>query len=236
MRRERLIADNAATLSIDRRSGSPGVRDRSVPEYMTNVTPVVTLIRVITTALVVIAGIIAAPGPAAAGEYPADFISALGNQGLAVIRSNAAIDQKAAYFHQMLRQDFDLARISRFGLGPYWRVASENERQEFASLLEDHLVRFYGRRFAEYGGESLRVTGSRTDADGVIVASQIIRQEGSPIAVEWRLGLSDGHYKISDVIVDGVSMALTQRSEFAAMIQRNGGQVAGLLTAMRAEN
>ncbi len=207
MGRERLIAGNAATL-----------------------------IRVIAAALVVVAGILAAPGPAAAGEYPADFISALGNQGLAVIRSNAAIDQKAAYFHQVLRQDFDLARISRFGLGPYWRVASERERQEFASLLEDHLVRFYGRRFAEYGGESLRVTGSRTDHDGVIVTSQIIRPQGSPIAVEWRLGLSDGRYKISDVIVDGVSMALTQRSEFAATIQRNGGQVAGLLAAMRSEN
>jgi phospholipid transport system substrate-binding protein len=191
------------------------------------------LVRVITIVLAVIAGISA---PAAAGEYPADFITALGNQGLAVIRSNAAIDQKAAYFHQMLRQDFDLARISRFGLGPYWRVASERERQEFASLLEDHLVRFYGRRFAQYGGESLRVTGSRTDPDGVIVTSQIIRPQGSPIAVEWQLGLSEGHYKITDVIVDGVSMGLTQRSEFAAMIQRNGGQVAGLLAAMRAEN
>ncbi len=207
MGRERLIAGNAAML-----------------------------IRGIAAALVVVAGILAAPGPAAAGEYPADFISALGNQGLAVIRSNAAIDQKAAYFHQVLRQDFDLARISRFGLGPYWRVASERERQEFASLLEDHLVRFYGRRFAEYGGESLRVTGSRTDHDGVIVTSQIIRPQGSPIAVEWRLGLSDGRYKISDVIVDGVSMALTQRSEFAATIQRNGGQVAGLLAALRSEN
>jgi len=185
---------------------------------------------------VVVAGMMATPGPAAAGEYPADFISALGNQGLAVIRSNAAIDQKAAYFHQMLRQDFDLARISRFGLGPYWRAASEREQQEFSRLLEDHLVRFYGRRFAEYGGESLRVTGSRADPDGVIVSSQIIRPQGLPIAVDWRLGLSDGRYKIADVIVDGVSMALTQRSEFAAMIQRYGGQVAGLLAAMRAEN
>ncbi len=207
MRRKRLIPDNAAMLAQG-----------------------------IVAVFVVVAGMMATPGPAAAGEYPADFISALGNQGLAVIRSNAAIDQKAAYFHQMLRQDFDLARISRFGLGPYWRAASEREQQEFSRLLEDHLVRFYGRRFAEYGGESLRVTGSRADPDGVIVSSQIIRPQGLPIAVDWRLGLSDGRYKIADVIVDGVSMALTQRSEFAAMIQRNGGQVAGLLAAMRAEN
>ena len=80
MRRKRLIADNTAMLAQG-----------------------------IVAVFVVVAGMMAAPGPAASGEYPADFISALGNQGLAVIRSNAAIDQKAAYFHQMLRQDFDLA-------------------------------------------------------------------------------------------------------------------------------
>jgi phospholipid transport system substrate-binding protein len=67
----------------------------------------------------------------------------------------------------------------------------------------------------------------------VIVTSQIIRSQGPPIAVDWRLGVSDGRYKISDVSIDDVSMALTQRSEFAAIIQRNGGRVAGLLATMR---
>jgi phospholipid transport system substrate-binding protein len=157
----------------------------------------------------------------------------MGNQGLSVIRSNATMDQKAAYFHQLLRQDFDLTNISRFVLGPYWRVASEEQRQEFRGLLEDHIVRFYGRRFAESGGESLRVTGSRADPTGVVVTSQIIRPQGGPIEVDWRLEANDGHYKIGDVIVDRVSMALSQRSEFAAIIQRGGGQVSALLATMR---
>jgi phospholipid transport system substrate-binding protein len=94
-------------------------------------------------------------------------------------------------------------------------------------------VHFYGQRFAQYGGESLRVNGSRTDPTGVTVTSQIIRLQGAPIAIDWRLLVSDGRYKISDISIDGVSMALTQRSEFAAIIQRNGGRVAGLLATMR---
>jgi phospholipid transport system substrate-binding protein len=77
------------------------------------------------------------------------------------------------------------------------------------------------------------VTGSRADAAGVIVMSQIIRPQGPPIEVDWRLEANDGRYKISDVIVDRVSMALSQRSEFAAIIQRNGGQVSGLLATLR---
>jgi phospholipid transport system substrate-binding protein len=233
MRRDRLATDNVGIPLIDQRTRSPGgAPDQSGPGYIAAVISLVNPAKIIITILVVVAGILTAVGPVAA-ESPVDFIRTMGNQGLAVIRSNATMDQKAAYFHQLLRQDFDLTDISRFVLGSYWRVASEEQRQEFRSLLEDHIVRFYGKRFGESGGENLRVTGSRADAAGVIVTSQIIRPQGAPIEVDWRLEASDGRYKISDVIIDRVSMALTQRSEFAAIIQRGGGQVSALLATLR---
>lgn len=175
----------------------------------------------------------AAPSFAAASENPAQFIGTLGDQGLEVIRSAATPAQKLTYFRQMLRQDFDLPDISRFVLGTYWRVASQPQRQEFRSLIENHLLHFFGERLSQYGGESFSVTGSRTDPACIIVTSQIIRPQEAPIDVDWQLSLRDGRYKVSDVVVDGVSMALTQRSEVLAIIQRNGGQVAGLLATIR---
>ena len=51
--------------------------------------------------------------------------------------------------------------------------------------------------------------------------------------IDWRLVPDNGTYKISDVIVEGVSMAVTQRSEFASVVQRNGGQLRGLIAMMR---
>jgi phospholipid transport system substrate-binding protein len=132
-----------------------------------------------------------------------------------------------------LKEDFDVPGISRFVLGPYWRGASKEQRHEFQRLLEDYLVRFYGQRFARYGGERLEVTGSRSDASGALVTSEILRPYGPAITVLWRLDVRDGHYRISDVSVDGVSMALTQRTEFDGIIERNGGQIAALLTTMR---
>jgi len=209
------------------------VQPHSAPKHSPGFAAVVELARLVTIALVVIVGVLETPRFAAAGEDPADFIRTLGNQGLEVIRSSAALEQKATYFHQMLRQDFALTEISRFVLGPYWRVASGAQRRQFRSLFEDYLVHYYGQRFAQYGGESLKVNGSRTDPAGVMVTSQIIRPQGPPIEVDWQLAVSDGRYKISDVSIDGVSMALTQRSEFAAIVQRNGGQVASLLATMR---
>ena len=78
------------------------------------------------------------------------------------------------------------------------------------------------------------MTGSRAAPDGSLVSSEIVRPNGAPPAkVDWLLTEHDGAYKISDVIVEGVSMAVTQRSEFASVIQRHGGQVEGLITALR---
>ena len=191
------------------------------------------LARAYIVALGVIAAASAAPHPATAGEAPAAFINTLGDRALAVIRSDAPLAQKAAYFRQMLRQDFDITGISRFVLGPYWRVASAAQQQEFRNLFEDDLLHFYGRRLAQYDGESFRVTGSRSNPDGAIVESQLIRPQGPPIEIDWRLGVRDGLYKIDDVAIEGVSMALARRSEFAAVIERDGGQIEGLINLLR---
>jgi phospholipid transport system substrate-binding protein len=184
-------------------------------------------------ALAVIAGFSAGPRPAAAGEAPVAFIRTLGTQAVSVIRSPIPLFEKAAYFDQLVRQDFDLAGICRFVLGPYWRVSSPAERQQFCDGFADRLVRFYGRQLAQSGDGNFVVTGSRIDPDGVIVTSQIVRPQAPAIAVDWRFGVSDGHYKIEDVAIDGVSMVLTERSEIAAQIARDGGQVEMLLAAMR---
>jgi phospholipid transport system substrate-binding protein len=172
--------------------------------------------------------------PVAAETDPAEFIDGLGNQTLAVIRDSTSLHQKQTYFQQLFSQDFDLSGISRFVLGPYWRVASEPERQEFRQLFEHHVMMTYGPRLADYGAQRLRVTGKRLDPSGLVVMSQIIRPEGAaPIPIDWHLSVCDGLYKVSDIVIDGISMAATQRSEFAQMIQRNGGRVESLLAMMR---
>ena len=65
-----------------------------------------------------------------------------------------------------------------------------------------------------------------------IVNSEIIRANGAPIAVDWYL-IGRGPYKITDVYVGGVSMKVTQRDEFASVIQRNGGRVEALIAQLR---
>ena len=142
--------------------------------------------------------------------------------------------ERFARFRDLLREDFDVPGIARFVLGRYWNLATEEQRAEFVKLFEEYIARAYSIRFAEYAGEKFKVMGSRPDADGAIVSSEILRPTGqAPIKVDWRLTGRHGDYKISDVTVDGISMAVTQRSEFASVIQHNGGQVQGLIAMLR---
>jgi phospholipid transport system substrate-binding protein len=196
-------------------------------------TGLATLAKGFILALAMIAGLSAQPALAAADGAPVAFIRALGDQAVSVIRSDMPLTTKAAYFDRMVRQDFDLTGIARFVLGPHWRVASRAERHQFCDGFADRLVRVYGQQLGQSGDGDFVVTGSRTDPDGVIVNSRIIRPQGAPLAVDWRLGIRDGVYKIEDVAIDGVSMALAQRSEIGALIARDGGQVGMLLAEMR---
>jgi len=187
---------------------------------------------ILAAALVLMAGTLATPVLAAAD--PAAMIKDLGNRALEVLGKNASPAQRVARFHELFREDFDVPGIARFVLGRYWKTSTPEQQEEFVKLFEDYIALVYSSQLAAYSGETLKVTGSRPEPEGAVVASEIVRPTGTPpVKVEWHLTDRNGAYKISDVAVDGISMAVTQRSEFAAVIQRNGGQVQGLINQLR---
>jgi phospholipid transport system substrate-binding protein len=168
---------------------------------------------------------------------PADavaFMNRLWGRALEVLNNKADPAVRQARFRELFHDDFDCPGIARFVLGRYWRNASAEEQQEFVKLFEDYAVFVYTARLSNFGGETFKTRGSRSDGDGVIVSTDIISPGGaSPLRIDWRLVRDNGSYKINDVIVEGISMMVTQRSEFASVVQRHGGQVSGLLTMMR---
>jgi phospholipid transport system substrate-binding protein len=161
-------------------------------------------------------------------------MSHLWNRAIELLNSKTPFAERQARFRELFHDDFDCPGIARFVLGRYWRSASGEEQKEFLKLFQDYVVFVYTARLSDFGGEQFKVNGSRPDADSVIVSTDVISPGApQPLEIDWRLVNDDGGYKISDVIVEGVSMAVTQRSEFASVIQRHGGQVQGLLDLMR---
>ncbi|HEU0155925.1 MAG TPA: ABC transporter substrate-binding protein [Stellaceae bacterium] len=183
------------------------------------------------------------PAARAAGPSPTAFIAALGGQ-LQELSRSASRERRAAELYRLFQQDFDVAGLGRFILGRYWGMLNEPQQQEFLGLFRNYVVLTYSGRLLQFAdtGSAPRVTGARSDEDGVIVSSEIVRMSGNwgasggtarPIKVEWRLTPCDGAYRISDVVIDGFSMAANGRSTVAGVIERNGGQAQSVLAVLR---
>jgi phospholipid transport system substrate-binding protein len=168
--------------------------------------------------------------PTAATD-PAVFVDTMIQQALAVLRSTQLPDAtRQQQFSAMFDKDFDVPKIARFVLGRYWTTASDADRNAFTGLFEQWIVRTYSARFKEYGGENIKVTGARPEGDtGFVVTSQLVHPDGSPPAnVSWHVVKEPDGFKVVDVEVEGISMAITQRDEFSSVIQSGGGGVASL--------
>jgi phospholipid transport system substrate-binding protein len=172
-------------------------------------------------------------GGASAAPDAQAFVNNLGSQAIRVLGPSVPASERLAQFRQLFRNDFDVPGIGQFVLGRYWRTASPQEQQDFLGLFQEYIVEAYSARLGSYGGEPFRVTGSRPNGAEIVVNSQIVPKSTAPIAVDWYLVDQGGTLKITDVYVGGVSMKVTERDEFGAIIQRNGGQVGPLLAQLR---
>ena len=165
-----------------------------------------------------------------------DFVRSMGREAIeSLTGKDLSADEREHRFRNILLRSFDMPAIARFTLGRYWRVATKAQQREYVALFEDFVVKAYAIRFKDYSGESFQVGKVRHINDREkLVTSQIIRAGQPPVTVQWRVRNSaSAPYKVIDVIVEGVSMGITQRDEFATVIRNNGGKVEGLLSALR---
>jgi phospholipid transport system substrate-binding protein len=183
-------------------------------------------------ALLLGAGTLAAPQRAAAQVDPVAFINQLGVQAIQVLGPGVGPAARVQRFRELFGADFDLPGISRFVLGRYWRVATPEQQQQFEGLLREYLAQAYAGRLAQYAGEKFAALSAQQQGNETVVLSEITTNEGSKIRVEWHL-TNNGGWKIVDAYVAGVSMAVTERDEFASVIQQGGGSVQFLIDRLR---
>jgi phospholipid transport system substrate-binding protein len=145
--------------------------------------------------------------------------------------------EKERDLRNLFRQNFDTPAISRFVLGKHWRGASTAERQDFVDAFEEMNSRQFLAMVGEFSQEMFSVVKVQEDAAKPslsLVSTKIAQSEGEPISAVWRVRNNDGQYKILDIVVEGVSMAITLRHEYGTVVKSDG--VDGLIAIMREKN
>jgi len=184
------------------------------------------------------AGFAVAPVKAADAfsQEASSFVASLGAEAISTITApNLTEGERISRFRTLFVKGFDIPAIARFVLGRYWRSATPEQQQEFMRLFENMVVQTYAQRFREYSGEQLKVNGAREEGDGrAIVSSQIVQPNGGqPVRIDWRVAKVGSANKVYDVIVEGVSMSVTEQQDFGSVIQRQGSGVDGLIAQLR---
>jgi phospholipid transport system substrate-binding protein len=162
------------------------------------------------------------------------LVSAVAERGLQdVLTAPLPQAEKIDRFRALFRTYFDLPAAARFVLGRHWRSASSEEQDRFVAAFEDINIYTWARRFKDYNGQKLVVSDAAPDGSkGAYVETKVEQGEGqAPLVVRWRLRErpdAEFGFLVVDLEVEGLSMALTYRSEYGSVIQNNGGSVAAL--------
>ena len=180
--------------------------------------------------LVAVAFLLAAPVLAAPVDNASKFVESLGNDAVAILSNKKfSKEVKRKKIEQVFRDNVDIEWIGRFVLGRFWRQVTDDQKRRYFEEYEKFLVEHYATRFADYSSGSFTITGARDDGDNEYVISMQIKsgEAGSgPILVDYRVRAKDREGKsgfvVFDIIVEGVSMITTQRSEFNSVLSSKG--------------
>jgi phospholipid transport system substrate-binding protein len=180
-----------------------------------------------------------AAAQAARDQQAEAFVSAQSQRALSIL-SNRSLSQaqKAQQFRGFVDQVADVRRITDFVLGKYRRTITPAQYQQFAQVFRAYTSDVYESRLDEYKGERFRVTGSAVRRPGDVVVNSVVSggQMDQPRNVRWRV-IKDqaGQWRVVDVEVLGIWLAITQQQDFVATVDNAGGNINVLINQLRAQ-
>jgi phospholipid transport system substrate-binding protein len=186
----------------------------------------------LTTGLLLAAGF--APGAMAqAGGRASAFVKTIGEKLVAVVNGPGSTQEKRQQLTQIIDGAVDVDGVAKFCLGRFWRQATPAQQKAYVDLFHQVLVTNITSKLGEYQGVKFTVGRSRQQDEDEIVSTVVDRPNNPPTNVDWVIGDPTSSPKIIDVIAEGTSLRLTQRSDYASYLSHNNYDINTLINAMR---
>ena len=165
------------------------------------------------------------------------FIQQAGKELGSLVAGATDLAERRRRLIPFIERVVDVDGLGRFCLGRFWTVATPDQRADYLRLYRLVLANGIASRLGEYSEGNVRVTAARPEVrgDGIYVPTTVERPNNRPNRVVWVVIPSADSFRITDVIAEGISLRVTQRSDFASFLTRNGGDVGTLLRAMQTQ-
>ena len=174
----------------------------------------------------------AAAAPSQNGGAAQTYVDGLAQQVLAIVKdSNTDKAERSKKIETLFADKVDMDFIAKFVLGKAWRTATPEQQQAYIAAYKPFLLKNYASRLAKYSGQTYSLKKTRNDGNASVVTMEIQDSNGQAFLVDYRLREQNGGFKVLDIVVEGVSLLSTQRSEFASIIDQKG--IDGLTEALK---
>ena len=153
---------------------------------------------------------------------------------LTIVQGNGDTGAKAQALAGVMQNRAAMPQIARFAAGRAWRDMSDAQQAAYSDAFLKFLSAAYARRFQSYAGENVSLGNTSDEGKkGILVTSSVSQSSGSPITVNWLVTDRPGRVVIADIVIEGVSLLLTQRDEVTGMLQANGGNIDKLIADLK---
>lgn len=165
-----------------------------------------------------------------------DFVKNVTKQGIEeIINSDVPQTEKDQRFAKLFNEYLDLDFIGRFVLGRYWKTATPKQRTDFINVYRELNIKTWSKRFDEFKGKTFVFNGTAPSSseNQIFVNSVVPMDQGAPAKVVWRVKESNGNFKVVDIIIENVSLAITARNEYTAYIRKSPNGLDGLISDLK---
>ncbi len=152
----------------------------------------------------------------------------------AIISSGASEAQMLDAFEKVFATYADVPVVGRKALGPAYGTATPAQQAAFTKAFQGYISRKYGRRFREFIGGRIEVKCARPVKSFYEVDSTVYLQGEAPFQVLWDVSDKSGRLLFFNLIIEGVDMMISERTEVQSMLDQNGGDIDKLIAALNA--
>jgi len=180
-------------------------------------------------AFIVVCSLLSSPAIAqktAPASAAAAYVDSLGKQALSAISNPANNkEQKQKILEKLFADNIDFPWVGRFVMGRFWRQTTPEQQARYLKTYQNFLIKNYTSRFTQYTSGSFKITGSKQEENGEFtVGMEIISEKAGdpPIVIDYKVRKAKSSFQVFDIVVEGVSLINTQRSEFSSILSQKG--------------
>ena len=167
---------------------------------------------------------------------PDVFVQSTVNRASKLLSEDISKEEKINRLQIIAKETVDIKGIGYYTLGSARKILNEEEKKEYAELFEKYFLKSFSSRLAEYTNPEIDVKGKEKINDNYTIVNSTLKAttERPEIRIDWRIYTKDPeNVLIRDLIIEGLSLARTQKEEFASVLNSNDGNIQELFKTLR---